>query len=122
MRREFITSSRFLGIRGVAFDEEPIQFVLPYQPSICARHRKRIAKSFGGTLIRITEGSPAVLCASAVLAAKIKHITVCEMEIIQVAEEFRLSIARNNRNIKARGIVFTAHEVHRKEQDRGSAG
>src|SRR5580704_9431490 len=104
MRREFITASRFLGISGVAFDEEPIQFVLPDQPSIGASHRKRIAKSFGAALIRITEGSPTVIRASAVLAAKIKRITVSEMEIIQVAKEFRLPIARNNRNIKARGI------------------
>src|SRR3984957_12925947 len=122
MRREFITASRFLGISGVAFDEEPIQFVLPYQPSICARHRKRIAKSFGAALIRITEGSPPVLCASAVLSAKIKRITVGEMEIIQVAKEFCLSISRNDRNIKAGGIVFTAHEVHWHKQDRRSAG
>src|SRR5580700_603944 len=111
MRRKFITSSRFLGISGVAFDEEPIQFVLPYQPSICARHRKRIAKSFGATLIRITEGSPTVLYASAVLAAQIKRITVGEMKIIQVTKEFCLSISRNNRNIKARGIIFTTHKV-----------
>src|ERR1700727_1623856 len=120
MRREFITSSRFLGISGVAFDEEPIQFVLPYQPSICASHRERIAKSFGATLIRITEGSTTVLRASAVLAAKIKRITVCEMEIIQVAKEFCFPIARNDRNIKARRIVFTAHEVHWQEKARGS--
>src|SRR5580704_15569346 len=51
MRREFVVPTRFLGIRGVSLNKEPIEFELSHQPPVRLGQPKRVTKSFAGALV-----------------------------------------------------------------------
>src|SRR5580704_17141144 len=51
MRREFIVSTRFLGICGVSLNKEPVELELSHESAVRLGQRKRVTKSFAGALV-----------------------------------------------------------------------